>query len=213
MNADVLNELVQGANALAGRVLVQLGQSTPDLDRIREDFLAYAANSEARLAARDARIARLERESQTDSLTGLPNRLGFDAFLSRTLSHARRHGGFGTVVRIDVEEYGLLKSRLGTAVAHKVLRAVAEKLSAQIRAGDMAARLAGGSFGLVLSHATVSTGIERAQQFAQALNRTVISHHGIAVPIWVSHTAHAFDGHTQAFSLLADAGILAATQA
>ena len=57
--------------------------------------LAYADEAELRIVELNERVRRLEALTQTDELTGLLNRRGFDEVLRRNLLSAARHDEAG----------------------------------------------------------------------------------------------------------------------
>lgn len=85
--------------------------------------------------------ARLEALAIEDPLTGLPNHRAFAAELSR---RAREPGHGLSVVLLEVEEGG------GEAVGDRLIREVASGLAGVAREDDLAARLEGRRFGLLV---------------------------------------------------------------
>jgi diguanylate cyclase (GGDEF)-like protein/PAS domain S-box-containing protein len=112
---------------------------------------------------------RLERQANHDALTGLPNRYLLGDRLSQMTAHAQRHGRNFAVAMIDVDALKRINDRFGHAVGDEVLKLVAARLAAQVRAGDMAARFGGDEFVLLLSDTDSRDGT------AQAMNRVIES--------------------------------------
>ena len=78
-----------------------------------------------------------------DPVTGLPSRRLFLAHLGAAMTRAdREHNGLA-IVFIDVNEFKAINDRLGHAQGDQVLREIANRLKAAIRAGDIAARYGG----------------------------------------------------------------------
>jgi len=96
------------------------------------------------------RLDRLHYESLHDSLTGLYNRRGFDEHLSLAISRSLRYGWqFGLVV-LDLDGFKLINDRLGHQGGDAVLREVGDRIRHGLRAGDLAARVGGDEFALLL---------------------------------------------------------------
>jgi diguanylate cyclase (GGDEF)-like protein len=106
---------------------------------------------ELRRAMRGARELAL-----TDSLTELGNRIGFFVALRDAMQRAA--GGFG-VAFVDLDGFKGVNDQFGHETGDLVLRALAQTLRDQVRAGDYVARLGGDEFGLVVS-AEERTGFE-----------------------------------------------------
>ncbi len=90
----------------------------------------------------EARIARLARY---DTLTGLPNRVSFNEALDLALAEAGSHGKLA-VLGIDLDKFKEVNDLRGHAVGDKVLQALAARLTACLRQGEMVARFGGDEF-------------------------------------------------------------------
>jgi diguanylate cyclase (GGDEF)-like protein len=119
-----------------------------DLFLLREltDQLALAIAQ----AEEQAALARL---SQTDALTGLLNRRGFEARLKEAVTAARVAGTGGALVYVDLDNFKQINDSHGHAQGDAALRAAAELLRRSVRAGDLVARLGGDEFAAWTSEA------------------------------------------------------------
>ncbi|HEX6782295.1 MAG TPA: EAL domain-containing protein [Solirubrobacterales bacterium] len=127
------------------------GQPDPALDAVL-----------AKLAPADRAVVRgaLERAEKTeaelrflaehDSLTGLLNRRRFRAELDQYVSFAARYGGLGAVLVIDIDGLKEVNDRLGHQAGDTLIRRVAEILRERVRATDVAARLSGDEFAVLM---------------------------------------------------------------
>jgi diguanylate cyclase (GGDEF)-like protein len=104
----------------------------------------------ARLCEVALRMDRLHYESLHDPLTGLYNRRGFDEHLGAAISRSVRYGwSFGLVI-IDLDGFKAINDRIGHQGGDAVLRQVGEQLRQGLRSGDIAARVGGDEFALLL---------------------------------------------------------------
>lgn len=115
--------------------------------------------------------ARLEQQANTDPLTGLPNRRYFTAQLGRRATAAQQEDTKLSVLLIDVDGLKLTNDTLGHHEGDRLLVALAQTLSADLRQNDLAARLAGDEFAVLLSH----TAATEATMIAQRLGRSLTS--------------------------------------
>lgn len=156
---------------LLGAVLVRLRRTLlRDIDATRDALAALAREepvpeivpyySEFEPAVADInRIAlnlqdqrvRLEYLSLTDPLTGLPNRRAFENHFAQAQGLAAREHRVALVL-LDVDYFKVVNDTLGHGVGDQVLRALAESLKTLTRRADLAARLAGDEFVVLLTN-------------------------------------------------------------
>jgi diguanylate cyclase (GGDEF)-like protein len=88
-----------------------------------------------------------------DALTGLPNRLLFNDRLKQVLAQAARHGRGVAVMFIDLDGFKLVNDSYGHDVGDTVLRHVAQRLQASMRAEDTVSRHGGDEFLCIMMEA------------------------------------------------------------
>jgi diguanylate cyclase (GGDEF)-like protein len=94
-----------------------------------------------------AELAKLARE---DPLTGLANRRYFDEAMQREIARCRRTGSGFALVTLDLDGFKRVNDRLGHAAGDRMLLEVSERLHGFIRRTDLAARMGGDEFALML---------------------------------------------------------------
>jgi two-component system, cell cycle response regulator len=95
----------------------------------------------------------LEELALTDPLTGLPNRRAVEAWASRQLAGAARHGYPFWVAMIDLDRFKSINDSYGHDAGDVVLKKFAEILKTSTRSSEICARMGGEEFLLVLTHA------------------------------------------------------------
>ena len=106
--------------------------------------------------------AELQEFASTDGLTRLANRRHFMARVEAQLAQTRRGGASAAVMMCDLDHFKSINDRWGHAIGDHVLRHFAEILRTQLRAGDLAGRIGGEEFAILLA----ATDIEGAQRVA-----------------------------------------------
>jgi diguanylate cyclase (GGDEF)-like protein len=97
------------------------------------------------------RLDVLDHDAAHDPLTGLLNRRSFDVALEEALARSRRYGWTFSLVMFDLNRFKALNDRLGHAAGDRVLRRIGSVLRSTLRVGDVAARIGGDEFAVLLS--------------------------------------------------------------
>jgi len=94
-----------------------------------------------------------------DSLTGLPNRRLLLEHLSNEIARARRHGHFGALLFIDLDNFKTINDSLGHSVGDELLKVVAKRIKKCVRQEDTAARMGGDEFIIIVTELDNSIGL------------------------------------------------------
>jgi diguanylate cyclase (GGDEF)-like protein/PAS domain S-box-containing protein len=86
-----------------------------------------------------------------DSLTGLSNRMQFNARLGEAIERSKRSGGVVAVAVLDLDNFKDVNDSFGHDAGDEVLRSVARRVQPLIRATDTLARLGGDEFALIMA--------------------------------------------------------------
>jgi diguanylate cyclase (GGDEF)-like protein len=95
-------------------------------------------------------LTRLRGEARTDLLTGLLNRRGFDERAAIELAHAKREGRSIAVTTFDLDHFKHINDEWGHQTGDLVLARVGALLADECRDVDVAARLGGEEFVVLL---------------------------------------------------------------
>ena len=152
-----------------------LGALTPGVDIHDVEFgmllvskLAPAVAVTAALAALIERmhsaVQRISDLAATDHLTGLLNLRAFEEVLQQEHRKSERFGRAYTLVMVDVDNLTQVNELMGHEAGSQVIVAVAAAISRSIRASDVAARLGGDDFIVLMAEADSATGAVIAQR-------------------------------------------------
>lgn len=142
-------------------------------DEAGQDRISALADENALLRASLAemreRLDQLEQLADTDTLTPLPNRRRFLRELERTVGQANRHGTPAALLYIDLNSLKAINDRHGHFAGDAALIHVAKLLAGLIRSTDMAARVGGDEFGLILDHLDHDSAIDTAERIGRCI--------------------------------------------
>lgn len=102
-----------------------------------------------------------------DTLTGLPNRLLLSDRLEQALAQAERSQHMLAVCYLDLDGFKPINDTYGHDIGDILLKEVASRLEASIRANDTAGRLGGDEFVLLL------TNLENVEEYETVLGRVI----------------------------------------
>jgi diguanylate cyclase (GGDEF)-like protein/PAS domain S-box-containing protein len=112
--------------------------------------------------------AELRRQAGTDPLTGLANRRAFFVAGERLLAERKPEQPI-TLLMFDLDHFKQVNDRYGHAAGDQVLRSVAAILRETLREKDLAGRLGGEEFAVILP----GTNVVGAQQLAERLRQAM----------------------------------------
>jgi diguanylate cyclase (GGDEF)-like protein len=113
--------------------------------------LARTLAAQAAVALENARLHGLvKQQSVTDELTELANRRSFREALESELLRAERFGTPLSLVLADLDDFKRVNDRFGHQIGDRVLQAFADVVRNRIRGIDLAARLGGEEFAVLL---------------------------------------------------------------
>ena len=128
----------------------------------------------AYLAALLREWAKIERRSQHDELTGLPNRRQFHDRLADALTQAERTHEHVAVMFLDLDRFKLVNDTLGHAAGNVLLTTVGKRLAESAPRGSMIARLQGDEFAILVRNAVDGkTSLKAANEVLGAIGQPV----------------------------------------
>jgi diguanylate cyclase (GGDEF)-like protein len=142
----------------------------------------------------EAKNRLLEELALTDSLTGLPNRRAIEAWSSRQISGAARHGFPFWMVLIDLDHFKRINDTYGHDAGDIVLKRFAEILRGHTRLSDISGRIGGEEFLFVLTHADKTGAMMVVDRVRQQLESEKFEFEGETVTVTASFGIAGFSG-------------------
>ena len=160
---------VRGETRLVGVMVLgdRVGASSSFADEDLRLFEALATH-----AGLSLELDRLERAALSDPLTALANRT---LFLRRVEASLARPAGMATVLFLDLDDFKAINDRCGHAGGDAVLVAAAGRIEASVRPGDVAARMGGDEFAVLLEDVDDHHGEQVAGRILDLLAEPVVA--------------------------------------
>lgn len=127
---------------------------------------------------------RLARQSQTDTLTNLPNRTRLNALFPQEIQRANRHRRPLSIIMIDLDHFKMVNDVYGHMMGDKVLIAFADIVRPLVRGYDSVGRWGGEEF-LILCPETAR---DQAMRLAERVCAAIRDH---AFPTGIRHSISA----------------------
>jgi diguanylate cyclase (GGDEF)-like protein len=118
------------------------------------DALESLAQRAGPALANAQRFVEASRLAELDSLTGLLNQGVFHDVLAREVARSRRYGRRLALIVLDLDDFKRINDRIGHLAGDAVLAEVAARLRTVVRSTDVACRVGGDEFAVILPEST-----------------------------------------------------------
>lgn len=163
------------------------------LDEKIEQTLQSMADQTALALANLSLREQLREQSLSDPLTGLYNRRYLYQQMTRLAALWERSRESFAVILVDVDFFKSFNDRFGHDIGDAVLTGIAQLLQEHVRKSDIAARLGGEEFVVLMAGAEQRLAIERAESLRQAVKELVIP--GADAQVTISAGVALFPAH------------------
>jgi diguanylate cyclase (GGDEF)-like protein len=122
-------------------------------------------------AIENARRFREARQlADLDALTGLHNRRYFHETLAREVVRARRYGRQLALIVFDLDDFKAVNDRIGHLAGDAVLAEAADRVRSVVRTADIACRVGGDEFAVILPESTVDDADQLYRRLLEAVS-------------------------------------------
>lgn len=143
--------------------------------RIQSEYESAIHDLRERRSMLEIEAASLRNEVLTDPLTELLNRRAFDQNLEHAVRQWERHRRSFVLLLGDVDHFKLINDRFGHPVGDEVLRQMAARLRSALRKSDLAFRIGGEEFAVLLSETSLKAGSDVANKLRRRIDEEPIS--------------------------------------
>ncbi len=124
------------------------------------------------------RFREARRLADLDSLTGLHNRRYFHETLAREVARAHRYGRQLALIIFDLDDFKAINDRIGHLSGDAVLAETAERVREAVRSADIACRVGGDEFAVILPEASTQDGDQLYHRLRGAISSRPVGQAG-----------------------------------
>ena len=136
------------------------------------------ANKTRELSRKNSKLEKakmkIEELLKTDKLTGLSNRRYFMEYFEKMIANAKRHSLPLSLVMCDLDHFKKINDNYGHGAGDKVLAALGKLLLAETRQEDLASRIGGEEFTIILNGTPLAEGKTYADRVRKKVSRLEI---------------------------------------
>ena len=121
-----------------------------------------------------------------DGLTQIHNRRHFEETLEREVARSRRYEHPFALVMLDIDHFKRVNDERGHQAGDLVLRRVGCLLKQSVRTNDLAARIGGEEFALILPETTRTGALALAEKLRAAIEAESLEHEGASFRVTAS---------------------------
>ena len=183
--------LVQEEGPVTG-VFIIASREAKSLSRSCREMIAVIASQVAIKIDLAHSHDQIRQMTITDPLTGIANRRAFQRGFSAMYERAKRRSGSFCLIICDIDLFKKINDTYGHGFGDKVIQRVASLLNGVVRTGDLAARIGGEEFAVLLEDTGLSGAYDVAERLRKQVESLGLFFEGCAVPVTISLGVAAF---------------------
>ncbi len=190
-NSVLVVPLLEEDRPITG-VLIIAAQSKDLLNRNCRDMIEMIAAQVAIKIDLAHSHEQIQQMAITDPLTGIANRRAFQRGFTAMYERALRRAGSFSLIICDIDLFKRVNDVYGHPFGDQVIQQVASQLNEVVRTGDLAARIGGEEFAILLEDTGLSGALDVAERLRTKVEKLILSSQGKGVPVTISLGVAAF---------------------
>jgi len=163
-------QLSEASGVDVSHMVAELLKETVRMQATTQSLTEKLQASAQEVSTLNERLQRAQTEALIDPLTGLKNRRGLERALADTFGEAAPLPGAALLVA-DIDHFKKINDTYGHLLGDKVIRAVAQVIHDNIKGRDIAARIGGEEFAVLLPETSAQGAAALAEQIRVAVSR------------------------------------------
>ncbi|MDB5455894.1 MAG: diguanylate cyclase, partial [Caulobacter sp.] len=163
-----------------------VAELTPQVQAALQALMVEIDALRGEVARLKARLSDAEDLADKDVLTPILNRRAFVRETKRVAAFAQRYGSPASLVFFDLDGFKGVNDQFGHAVGDLALKAVADRLLANVRESDIVGRMGGDEFAVLLVQTDSHTAAAKAESLAAAVQAEPLMFEGGATALRIS---------------------------
>ena len=130
------------------------------------DLADFAAIAEVTAVAleRAYYFQAMRRMSETDQLTGLPNKRTFDRYMEREIEVCKRYGTPSSVLQVSIDNLRRLNEEYGPSSVDKIIQMIVAVLGQEVRKVDVPCRTGSNTFAVIMPNTARPAALDVSQR-------------------------------------------------
>ncbi|GAA6136154.1 hypothetical protein NBRC116188_29440 [Oceaniserpentilla sp. 4NH20-0058] len=143
-------------------------------------------NMESELKQAKEHLSKSQAKAMVDSLTKLPNRGAYDAYIEKEYQRFERYGGDLSLIVCDVDKFKNINDSYGHQAGDKVLQLISRQVKKGTRQTDLLARYGGEEFVVILPGTDAQAALQVAEKIRAEVAGSPFHFKGSRVQITIS---------------------------
>jgi diguanylate cyclase (GGDEF)-like protein len=160
---------------------------TPQVQTALKTLMTEIDDLRAEVGRLKFRLNEAQGLADLDVLAPVLNRRAFLREIKRVAAFAQRYGSPASLVFFDLDGFKVVNDRFGHAAGDEALKAVAQRLQANVRETDIVGRIGGDEFAVLLVQADQATAMSKADSLAAAISGTPVRFGEWSAPLHISY--------------------------
>ncbi|MFH1707531.1 MAG: diguanylate cyclase [Planctomycetota bacterium] len=149
------------------------------------------------LADSHSEVTHLRGQVDMDTLTGVYNRRFFNRMFKREVERVKRHGGFLSLLMVDLDNFKPINDTHGHDAGDQVLTQVASMIVLNVREINMVCRFGGDEFAVIAPISDLVGAVRMGERLRAVLETLIVFYKGLELQLTISVGVATWSDHME----------------